>query len=244
MPWHDWIRTVEVEPSVYAADFSRLGDQLDVLLRTGARVFHYDVGDGRFVPPITIGPIVLKDVAPAIHDAGGVVDVHLMTVSPEQPLRRAGRGRRGQRHGAPGGVPGARRAWCARARELELEVGLAFKPETEVEAAVEAAHEHDVDLVLCMSIEPGLLGAAVHAGGASRGSRSCGGCCGPRSTSRSTAGSGRRRSAERTTRAPTCSSRARRSSGARTCRARTGGSSRRWHERTSSARSSSPSAGG
>jgi len=57
--WNDWIRTVEVEPSLYAADFAHLGDQIDVLLRAGVRIFHFDVGDGHFVEPITIGPIVI-----------------------------------------------------------------------------------------------------------------------------------------------------------------------------------------
>src|SRR4051794_22586528 len=64
MPWNDWIRTVEVEPSLYAADFSILGEQIEVLLRTGVRVFHFDVGDGHFVDPITMGPIVLQSISP------------------------------------------------------------------------------------------------------------------------------------------------------------------------------------
>ena len=60
MTWDQWIRTVEVEPSLYAADFARLGEQIEQLLGAGARVFHFDVGDGHFVEPITIGPIVLE----------------------------------------------------------------------------------------------------------------------------------------------------------------------------------------
>ena len=49
--------TVEIEPSLYAADFTRLGEQIDVAARAPAcRVFHFDVGDGHFVPPVTIGP--------------------------------------------------------------------------------------------------------------------------------------------------------------------------------------------
>ena len=44
MGWQRWIRTVEVEPSLYAADFSRLGEQVEVLLRAGARVFHFASG--------------------------------------------------------------------------------------------------------------------------------------------------------------------------------------------------------
>jgi ribulose-phosphate 3-epimerase len=157
VPWDEWIRTIEIEPSVYAANFSRLGEQIDVLLRAGTRVFHYDVGDGRFVPPITMGPIVLKDIAPAIHEAGGAIDVHMMTFSPEHHFREL----------AEAGADSVTVHFEAcpdlaevvhLAREQELEVGLAFKPETEVPPVVEAAHELDVDLVLCMSIEPGYSG--------------------------------------------------------------------------------------
>ena len=78
-----WIRTVEVEPSLYAADFSRLGEQIEILLRAGARVFHFDVGDGHFVEPVTIGPIVLESIAPLIHREGGAIDCHLMVDDPE-----------------------------------------------------------------------------------------------------------------------------------------------------------------
>src|SRR2546421_2973668 len=67
MPWKDGIRTVEVEPSLYTADLSRLGEQCEVLLRAGARILHFDVGDGHFVPPITMGPIVLQSIAPLVH---------------------------------------------------------------------------------------------------------------------------------------------------------------------------------
>jgi len=76
VPWRDWIRTVEIEPSLYAADFSRLGEQIEVLLRAGARVFHFDVGDGHFVPPVTMGPIVLEWIAPMILEHEGAIDCH------------------------------------------------------------------------------------------------------------------------------------------------------------------------
>jgi len=93
MSWQDWIRTIEVEPSLYAADFSRLGAQIEVLLRAEVRVFHFDVGDGHFVPPITTGPIVLQSIAPIVHAAGGVLDCHLMIETPErhfEQFREAG----------------------------------------------------------------------------------------------------------------------------------------------------------
>src|SRR6476620_3325554 len=82
MTWDRWIRTVEVEPSLYAADFSRLGEQVEVLLRTVARVFHFDVGDGHFVEPVTIGPVVLNSISPLVHEMGGVLDCHLMVDNP------------------------------------------------------------------------------------------------------------------------------------------------------------------
>lgn len=46
MGWSDWVRGVEIEPSIYAADFSRLGEQLETLMDAGVRIFQFDVGDG------------------------------------------------------------------------------------------------------------------------------------------------------------------------------------------------------
>ena len=59
MGWNEWVRTAEIEPSLYAADFSRLGEQIETVMEAGVRIFHFDVGDGHFVEPITIGPIVM-----------------------------------------------------------------------------------------------------------------------------------------------------------------------------------------
>jgi ribulose-phosphate 3-epimerase len=157
MGWNDWVRTVEVEPSLYAADFSRLGEQIDVLLRAGARVFHFDVGDGHFVEPITIGPIVLQWISPIIHDGGGYIDCHLMTETPEKhfaAIKRAGGDSVTVHYEA---CPDLDSAVLA-ARALDLQVGLAFKPETSAAYAAHAAISSRVDMVLCMSIEPGYSG--------------------------------------------------------------------------------------
>ena len=157
MSWRDWIRTVEIEPSLYGADFSRLGAQVEVLLRAGARVFHYDVGDGHFVPPITMGAIVLKWISPLIHRAGGVVDCHLMVDNPAHhfaEFREAGADSITVHHEVSPDLS----AVVARAREHDLLVGLAFNPETTVDQAASAALEAEVDLVLCMSIHPGYSG--------------------------------------------------------------------------------------
>jgi ribulose-phosphate 3-epimerase len=155
--WRNWIRTAEVEPSVYAADFANLGDQIDVLCRTGARIFHFDVGDGHFVEPITIGPIVLEAIAPIVHGFGGVMDCHLMVDNPVRhfpQIARAGGDSVTFHYEAVDDVPST----IAAAREHGLEVGLAFNPETEPEDV--AAVADGVDIVLCMSIHPGYSGQA------------------------------------------------------------------------------------
>jgi ribulose-phosphate 3-epimerase len=157
LSWNDWIRTVEVEPSLYAADFAHLGDQIDVLLRAGVRIFHFDVGDGHFVEPITIGPIVLHSISKQIHDGGGHVDCHLMTEHPEKhfgAIAEAGGDSVTVHYEACEDLPAVVRA----ARVQELQVGLAFKPETSAAYAAHAALSSRVDIVLCMSIEPGYSG--------------------------------------------------------------------------------------
>ena len=155
MTWDRWIRTVEVEPSLYAADFSRLGEQIDILLRAGARVFHFDIGDGHFVEPVTIGPVVLQSIAPMIHEAGGAIDCHLMVDEPAHyfdAIRKAG-GDSVTFHFEAAGDPGA---VAEAARAHGFQVGLAFKPGTAVADVVPVADAFD--LVLCMSIEPGYSG--------------------------------------------------------------------------------------
>jgi ribulose-phosphate 3-epimerase len=157
MAWDDWVRGPEVEPSLYAADFSRLGEQIETLLAAGARIFHFDVGDGHFVPPVTIGPIVLESIAPIVHRAGGRFDCHLMVEHPErhfEAIAEAGGDSVTFHYEATDDVAGL----ASEARSHGLGVGLAFKPETEPEHAAEVADA--VDLVLCMSIEPGYSGQA------------------------------------------------------------------------------------
>ena len=156
MGWADWIRTVEIEPSLYAADFARLGEQVEVLLRTGARIFHFDIGDGHFVPPITVGPVVLQSIAPLVHREGGKLDCHLMIESPEKHfamVKVAG----GDSVTVHYEVCPDLRAVADAAREVGFEgVGLAFNPETEPDAVVSAVE--GFDLVNCMTVHPGYSG--------------------------------------------------------------------------------------
>jgi ribulose-phosphate 3-epimerase len=154
--WSEWTkRGVEVAPSIYAADFSRLGGQLDELLEAGALIFHFDMGDGHFIPEVTIGPVVLRAIADLVHERGGVLDCHLMVSEPAQhfeSVRDAG----GDSVTFHVEVVEDAEVVASRARALGLGVGIAFNPDTEVERAAAAAA--GVDVALCMSIHPGYSG--------------------------------------------------------------------------------------
>ncbi len=155
MAWRDWIRTTEVEPSLYGADFAHLGAQIEQLLLADCRVFHFDVGDGHFVEPVTMGPIVLASISPLIHSHGGAIDVHLMVESPAkyfEPVAAAGGDSVTFHYEAVSDVGATIRA----AREHGLQAGVAFNPESEPEAV--ASVSADADLVLCMGIHPGYSG--------------------------------------------------------------------------------------
>jgi ribulose-phosphate 3-epimerase len=159
MGWNEWVRGTEIEPSIYAADFSRLGEQIETLMDAGARIFQFDVGDGHFVEPITVGPVVLKSISPLVHRHGGVLDCHLMIERPEkhfQAIVDAGGDSVTVHYEACEDLAGV----IGQARELELGVGVAFNPETEPDDVVAVAGGL-VDLALCMSIHPGYSGQTL-----------------------------------------------------------------------------------
>ena len=149
-------RAVEVEPSLYAADFGRLLEDVERCLDAGVKVFHFDVGDGHFVEPITIGPIVLQAISPLVHERGGLLDCHLMVDNPDRhipQIAKAG-GDSVTVHAEVGGTA----ELIALAREHGLGAGVAFNPGTAVADAARAAE--GADIVLCMSIWPGYSGQA------------------------------------------------------------------------------------
>lgn len=153
--WNRRFRGIEIAPSIYAADFSKLGAQLLSLIEVGARIFHFDIGDGHFVEEITMGPVVLRSIAPLIHERHGAIGCHLMVEKPERQfaeLKAAGADSVSFHVEACSEPAGA----IKRARELGLSVGVAFNPGTPVEEA--AAVAEFADFALCMSIYPGLSG--------------------------------------------------------------------------------------
>ena len=157
MSWAEWADAVEIEPSIYASDFSRLGEQIEALRRAGARVFHFDVGDGHFIPEITVGPVVLASISPLVRGLQARLDCHLMVAEPEgqfEAVAKTGGDSVTFHVEACDDPPRA----IAAARSLGLAAGVAFNPETSVGDALAAAD--GADLVLCMSIHPGYSGQA------------------------------------------------------------------------------------
>jgi len=141
-----------VAPSILSADFGRLGEQVQTVMDAGARVIHVDVMDGHFVPPITIGPLIVEGIRDQVHEAGGFIDVHLMIERPERHVQSFAKA------GADGitlhveATPHVHYAVKA-VHEAGCRAGIALNPATPPEAVSQLAGV--VDLVLCMTVNPG-----------------------------------------------------------------------------------------
>src|SRR6185503_11079255 len=130
------IRTRRVEPSILSADYSRLGEQLETVMDAGARVIHVDVMDGHFVPPITIGPVIVEAIRDQVHGAGGMLDCHLMVERPERQIEQFVAAGADSITIQAESTPNIHFA-LQQVKEAGLLAGLAINPGTPVEAAAE-----------------------------------------------------------------------------------------------------------
>jgi ribulose-phosphate 3-epimerase len=141
-----------VAPSILAADFARLGDQVGAVLEAGAQVIHVDVMDGHFVPPITMGALVVDALGEQVHEAGALIDVHLMIERPERHISDFAKAGADHITIHAEATPHVHYALQA-VREAGCTAGLALCPATPVAAASEVVA--DLDLLLCMTVNPG-----------------------------------------------------------------------------------------
>jgi ribulose-phosphate 3-epimerase len=146
------LRSVRVAPSILSADFARLGTQVQDVLDAGARVIHVDVMDGHFVPPITIGPLVVAALREQAQGAGAVLDVHLMIERPERQIAEFVKAGAHSITFHAEATPHVAYT-TSLVREAGACVGVALNPASQVGELAEVSHS--IDLALCMSVNPG-----------------------------------------------------------------------------------------
>lgn len=147
-------KQVVIAPSILSADFSRLGEEIKAVDAAGADWIHVDVMDGRFVPNITIGPLVVKAIRPITQKP---LDVHLMIVEPEKyvaDFAKAGADIISV-HAEHNASPHLHRTLC-QIKELGKQAGVVLNPSSSldlIEYVLEVC-----DLILIMSVNPGFGG--------------------------------------------------------------------------------------
>jgi ribulose-phosphate 3-epimerase len=145
-------RLAGVAASILASDFARLGEQVASVLAAGAPVIHVDVMDGHFVPPITMGDNIVRALADQVHEAGAAIDVHLMIERPERQVEAFAQAGADSITIHQEATPHVHYALHA-IHEAGCGAGLALCPATPAGMVAEVAG--DVDLVLCMTVNPG-----------------------------------------------------------------------------------------
>lgn len=148
-------KPIRIAPSILAADFGKMAEEVDVVTVGGADLIHVDVMDGRFVPNLTLGP----DMVRAIRKATRLpIDVHMMVAEPERHVEafaEAGADIITIHAEATPNVQGTLRS----IRRLNKRAGLAVNPQTS-ERVLKYILD-DIDLVLVMTINPGFAGQAL-----------------------------------------------------------------------------------
>ena len=146
------LHDLRVAPSILSADFARLGEQVEQVMGAGARVIHVDVMDGHFVPPISIGTLIVEALRDLVHERDGVLDVHLMVERPEgrvEEFAAAGADSIAVHWEATPHVHYALQA----VNRAGCQAGLALNPATPAEVVSGLLDE--LDHVLCMTVNPG-----------------------------------------------------------------------------------------
>ena len=146
-----------VEPSILSADYARLGEEVATVLDAGARAIHVDVMDGHFVPPITIGTVIVEAIRDQVHAVGGILDCHLMIERPERQIEQFAAAGADSITIQAESTPNVHYA-LGQIRAAGCTAGVAINPGTPIEAVAEL--RESADLVLCMTVNPGWGGQA------------------------------------------------------------------------------------
>ena len=145
---------IRIAPSVLAADFTRLGAQVAEAEAGGGDLIHIDVMDGRFVPNITMGPLVVEAIR---RSTRLMLDVHLMIVEPERHVE-AFVGSGADRITVHIEASPHLHRTLQQIRAMDCACGVALNPHTSPDLLGEVMHM--VDYVLVMTVNPGFGGQA------------------------------------------------------------------------------------
>jgi len=146
------VERIQIAASILSADFTRLGEEIRAAERGGADAIHVDVMDGRFVPPITMGPVIIE----AVRRATGLpIDVHLMIVEPDQHIEACARAGATSITVHTETVTHLHRL-IQQLKDLGTRAAVALNPATPL-GAIEPVLA-DLDMVLLMTVNPGYAG--------------------------------------------------------------------------------------
>ena len=143
---------VKISPSILSADFSKLGSEISKLEKAGADLIHVDVMDGHFVPNITIGPEVIKDLR---QHTSLPFDVHLMISPVHKYIKKFAEAGADIITIHPEATKNLDES-IKEIRKFKKKVGISLNPKTSVDKVLPVLNL--IDLVLVMSVNPGFGG--------------------------------------------------------------------------------------